>query len=102
MLKELNLKYIELIKNDYKVFLQFLKAKYPVFHNSNFFFRELQFGILKFLEKKGIKISNGQAEELAKGVGSFLEHEGIFVRVNNLGWRINYKEFVTTVPGDPL
>jgi hypothetical protein len=102
MVKETNLKYTGLIKKDYKIFLQFLKAKYPMFHNSNFFFRELQFGAVKYLGNKGIKISNGQAEELAKAVGSFLEQEGIFVRVNNHGWRINYKEFVTTVPGDPL
>ena len=96
------MKYFDLIINDYKVFLQFLKAKYPVFHNSNFFFRELQFGISKFLEKKGIKISNGEAEKLALEVGNFLEHEGIFIRINSIGWRINYKEFVTTVSGDPL
>ncbi len=96
------MKYIELIKNDYKIFLQFLKAKYPIFHNSNFFFRDLQFGALKYLEKKGIKISNGQAEKIAEGVGAFLEQQGIFVRIDNHGWRINYKEFVTTVPGDPL
>jgi hypothetical protein len=102
MIKEINLKYIELIKNDYKIFLQFLKAKYPIFHNSNFFPRELQFGAAKYMQNKGIKISYGQAEGLAKAVGSFLEQEGIFVRVNNHGWRINYKEFVTKVPGDPL
>jgi hypothetical protein len=102
MAKENNLKYLELIKNDYKVFLQFLKVKYPLFHNSNFFFRDLQFGSLKYLERKGIKISNGQAEKLAKGVGLFLEQEGIFERIDNQSWRINYKEFVTSVPGDPF
>jgi hypothetical protein len=102
MIKENNLKYLELIENDYKVFLQFLKAKYPIFHNSNFFFRELQFGAVKYLEKKGIKISNGQGEKLAKDVGTFLEKQGIFERIDNQSWRINYKEFVTTVPGDPL
>ena len=96
------MKYLDAIKDDHKVFLQFLKAKYPVFHNSNFFFRELQFGTLKYLEKKGIKVSNGQAEELAFELGKFLEKEGIFIRVSDIGWRVNYPEFVTTVPGDPL
>jgi hypothetical protein len=96
------LKYTELIKNDYKVFLQFLKARYPLFHNSTFFFRELQFGVSKYLEKKGIKISNGEAEKVALEVASFLEHDGILVRIDSHGWRINYKEFVTTVSGDPL
>jgi hypothetical protein len=102
MVKENKVKYLDFIKSDYKVFLQFLKAKYPIFHNSNFFFRELQFGVVIFLQKKGIKVSNGEGEKIAKGIGSFLEQEGIFIRVNDIGWRINYKEFVTTVPGDPL
>ncbi len=94
--------YFELIKNDQEVFLNFLRAKYPMFHNSNFFFRDLQFGISKFLENKGIKVSNAQAEELAKKISSFLEEQKIFVKVNTWGWRINYPDFVTKVPGDPL
>ncbi len=92
------MEYLDLIKNDYKVFLQFLKAKYPMFHNSNFFFRDLQFGIVKYLENKGIKIRFGEAEILAKRIGIFFEQEGIFIKVNQNGWRLNFPEFVTTVP----
>lgn len=90
--------YLNLISNDYKIFLQFLKAKYPMFHNSNFFFRDLQFGIVKFLENKGIKIRFGEAEILAKKLGALLEQEGIFKKVNQNGWRLNYPEFVMPVP----
>lgn len=92
----------EIVKNDYQVFLNFIKAKYPMFHNSNFFFRDLQFGISKFLENKGIKINNAQAAELAKKISSFFEEKNIFVKVNSFGWRVNYPEFVTKVPGDPI
>ncbi|MCL5027899.1 MAG: hypothetical protein M1480_02645 [Bacteroidetes bacterium] len=92
------MEYLDLISSDYKIFLQFLKAKYPMFHNSNFFFRDLQFGIVKFLENKGIKIQFGEAEILAKRIGTFLEHEGIFIKVNQNGWRLNYPEFVMSVP----
>ncbi len=96
------MKYKGIIENDYEVFLNFLKAKYPVFHNSNFFFRDLQFGIQKYLEKKGMDISNQDSEQLAHDVARFLENKGIFVPVNRLGWRINYPEFVTAAPGDPF
>ena len=96
------MKYLDLIKNDDQVFLKYLKAKYPLFHNSVFFFRDLQFGLQKFLEKKGIKISNAEAEDLARRTGEYLEEKQIFIRVNLYGWRLNYPEFVTAAPGDPL
>jgi hypothetical protein len=102
MNEELTVKYLDLIKNDDQLFLKYLKAKYPLFHNSVFFFRDLQFGLQKFLEKKGIKISNAEAEKLAHSIGNYLEEKQIFVRVNITGWRLNYPEFVTSTPGDPL
>ncbi len=94
--------YFELVKNEYQVFLNFMKAKYPMFHNSNFFFRDLQFGILKYLENKGIKINNSEAEELAKKLSAYFEDSKIFIKVNSFGWRLNYPEFVTKIPGDPI
>ncbi len=102
MNKEQTVKYIDLIKSDDQLFLKYLKARYPFFHNSNFFFRDLQFGIQKYLEKKGIKITNAEAEVLARSIGKYLEEKQIFVRVNLSGWRLNYPDFVTTAPGDPL
>jgi hypothetical protein len=96
------MEFATLIENEYPVFLGFLKAKYPMFHNSNFFFRDLQYGVEKFMEKKGIKIRMGQAEKVARALASYLEEKGIFVRINNFSWRVNYPEYVTTTPGDPF
>ena len=96
------MEYASLIENEYPVFLGFLKAKFPLFHNSNFFFRDLQYGAEKFLEKKGIKIRMGQAEKLAKDLASYLEGKGIFIKINNFCWRLNYPEYLTTTPGDPF
>ena len=95
-------KYLESLKKDYSVFLNYLKAKFPLFHNSNFFFRDLHFGVKSYLEKKGIYVSYAEAEELAKKLAEFLEEKEIFILVNENSWRINYPEFVTAVPGDPL
>jgi len=82
--------------------LNFLKAKFPVFHNSNFFYRDFHYGVRKFLESKDIKVTYPQAEEIAKKLAEYFEEEKIFIRVNNQAWKINYPEFVTAVPGDPL
>ncbi len=91
-----------LIENEDKVFLNFLKAKYPMFHNSNFFFRDLQYGSMKFLEKKGLKVTIPQSITIADKLGKYFEEKGIFIKVNKLGWRVNYPDFATAAPGDPF
>ena len=101
MNKKLN-KYFELLKNDETIFLNFLKAKFPVFHNSNFFYRDFQFGIRKFFEKKGIRLSYSEAEELANKLSHHFQNQGFFIPVNTGTWRLNYPEFVTKEPGDPF
>ncbi len=93
---------LELIKREDESFLGFLKAKYPMFHNSNFFYRDLQYGIRSFLEKKEIDIHYTEAGRLADAISEEFENKGIFVRMNKIGWKINYPEFTTTEPGDPL
>ncbi len=91
-----------LIANDIEIFLKYLKAKYPMFHNSNFFFRELQFGVQRYLKMKNIEVPNSEAEEIAFHLAKLLEQEGIFLRIYDNGWKINYPDFVTTAPGDPF
>ncbi len=92
----------EIIKNDPAIFLNYLKANYPIFHNSNFFYRDLQYGIKKFLEKKEFAISYPEAEELTKKLSEYFEEKGIFLKVSSSTWKLNYSQFVTQVPGDPL
>ena len=91
-----------LLKNENSIFLNFIKAKYPIFHNSNFFFRDLQYGLMRFLEKKDITVSYPEAAVLAEKLGKFFEDQAIFTKVNSTAWRLNYPEFVTTAPGDPF
>ena len=95
-------KYSQLLKTENEKLLRFLKAKFPMFHNSNFFFRDLQYGIRSFLEKKDINISYHQAGLLANSVSDDLLNKGIFVKINNQSWKLNYPEFTTKIPGDPL
>ena len=80
MAKKVDQLYDEL-KNDYSSFLNFLKANYPIFHNSNFFYRDLQYGLRSYYEMKENKI---------------------FIRISEGAWKVNYEEFITKEPGDPF
>jgi hypothetical protein len=93
---------LEMLKKDDSVLLEFLKAKFPVFHNSNFFFRDFQYGIRSFFEKKDINISYQDAEKLAIEMARHFEEKGIFIKVNHQGWKIHFPDFVTAKPGDPF
>ncbi len=90
------------IKNDSESFLKFLKAKFPLFHNSNLFYRDFHYGLMKYLEMKEIKIKYTDAETAANDLSSHFENQGILIKTGFQSWRVNYPEFVTTTPGDPL
>jgi hypothetical protein len=96
------LKYLELLKTNEEVLLNYLRARFPVFHNSNFFLRDLQYGIRSFLEKKDITVTYEQADILAKEVAKQLESKQIFRKINDSSWTVFYPQFATTEPGDPL
>ena len=100
-MKKLNL-YLDTLKSEQEIFLNYLKAKFPIFHNSNFFFRDLHFGIKNYFDKKGVDLPYSVSEQIAKKYSEYLEAEGIFVMISEKTWRVNFPEFVTTVPGDPL
>lgn len=93
---------LQLLKSNDEELLNYLKAKFPVFHNSNFFFRDLQYGIESFLEKKEIKVSYQTAEKLAEDMAKHYEEKKLFVKINPHTWKVNKPEFVTAEPGDPF
>ena len=95
-------KYLDLLNKNEEILLNFLRAKFPIFHNSNFFFRDLQYGIKNFLEKKDIFVSYKQADELAIEIAKHFENKQIFTKNNEKAWTLKYPEFVTTEPGDPF
>ena len=95
-------KYLELLRSNEEVLLNYLRARFPVFHKSNFFLRDLQYGIRSFLEKKEIKVSYEQADILAKAIAKQFEDRQIFIKINDSSWTVMYPQFVTTEPGDPL
>ena len=90
------------LKNESQFFLNYLKAKFPIFHNSNIFSRDFQYGLKSFLEKKGIKISDNNLVILSGQFSSYYETQGIFIKTSNQGWKLNYPDFITQKPGNPF
>ncbi len=90
------------LKNEKQIFLNYLRSKFPIFHNSNFFYRDFQYGLKSFLEKKGTTLTYNNLTNLTKQLSEFYESEGIFVRTSSQGWKVNYPDFITVKPGDPF
>jgi hypothetical protein len=95
-------KYFDILKNEHLIFLNYLKARFPAFHNSNIFFRDFHYAVKTFLEIKNLRVSYAKSEQLAKEFSEFLESKGILIKVSELGWKLNYPDFVTVKPGDPF
>jgi hypothetical protein len=74
-------------------FLKFLRDRFPVFHMSNIFFRDLHYGVLAYLAHHGKRISYRTGEKIAMEVANSFENSGIFKRINHRTWVLNYPEF---------
>ena len=77
--------------------LQFLKSRFPLYHQSNIFFRDVQYGILAFLERKGKKTGYTAGESIARAFIAALEKENILQPVDRQSWAVNLPEYKTPV-----
>lgn len=89
------MKRIDYILHNQIEVLQFLKSRFPMYHLSNFFFRDIQYGILMFLREKGVKVSYPDAEIIARAFVESLEQSKIFRPVDAQSWTVMYPEFRT-------
>ena len=58
------------------IFFNFMKEKYRLYSNSNIFFRDIQYAIKSYFEKKDIRINYSQAEKIAYDFINKLEDTG--------------------------
>lgn len=91
-----------ILETDYVVFLNYMKSIFPVFHKSNIFFRDIQYGIKHFFEQKNIKTTYTEIDKLGDSIINLLEQKGIFEKLEPTVWKLNYPEFECKQPGDPL
>ena len=89
------MKQIDYVLQNKKEVLGFLKSRFPMFHLSNFFFRDIQYGIRAFMTERGMKVSYADAEVLARAFAESLEKDKIFRPVDSQSWTVIYPEYRT-------
>lgn len=76
-----------------KDFLNFLKTRYSLFHESNFFFRDLHYGVMAYLKLNKRGTSYAPSEDLAWRIVKAYEEAKIFMRIDERTWMLNYLPF---------
>jgi hypothetical protein len=67
-----------------------MKEKYPVFKESNIFFRDIQYAIRNYYLKKGRKIDYQKSEKIASEFIEGLVKEGELKKISNNAWKVNF------------
>jgi hypothetical protein len=89
-----NSAYLNILINEERTVLNYLKARYPLYHKSNVFFRDIQFGIKHYLESRDIKLKYTESEVLANEFISHLQSKGILRKLDEQIYLLNYPEFI--------
>jgi hypothetical protein len=84
---------VALIVENQKDFLKYLKSKFPLYHLSNIFFRDLHYGVMNYLMGYKKKLRYYDGERVARAVATEFEKSGVFKRVDNQTWLLIYPEF---------
>jgi hypothetical protein len=92
------MKETEFILSNQSEFMRHLKSKFPVIHNSNFFFRDFHYGIISFFKKHNMKSTYRFTEVIAQEIGATFEKNGTFKRIDHQSWLVNYPEFALPRP----
>lgn len=87
------MKHLEYVLKNEKEVLAFLKTQYPLYHLSNVFFRDVQYGIQKFFERRGESVAYPLAERIAREYVEKLEREKTLTRIDRQTWVLNYPEY---------
>lgn len=80
--------YIEELKNNEEIFLNYMKEKYPLFSKSNFFLRDLQYAITHYFKLKGYEIGFTKSESISLEYIKHLEATNAITAVSKNTWRL--------------
>ena len=72
------------------IFFNFMKEKYRLYLNSNIFFRDIQYAIKSYFEKKDVPIKYSQAEKVAHEFINRLEESGELKKMSDIAWKVNF------------
>ncbi|MDL1892608.1 hypothetical protein FBQ87_06910 [Sphingobacteriales bacterium CHB3] len=87
------MKQLDYVLNNEKEVLAFIRSHYPMYHLSNIFFRDLQYGIQKLFERRGEKLNYANAEKVARAFVEKLEKNKILNKIDSQSWVLNYPEY---------
>jgi hypothetical protein len=94
----------DILVDDPDVLLGYMRqTKRPVFHNSNLFFRDIQYAIKDYFEDRlGVTIKPEEAQRIAKDVTKSFERQGVLKQVNSNGYLLIYPDLVTPKQGGTI
>ncbi len=84
---------LKFLVDNQKDVLSFLKTRYHLYHLSNVFFRDIHYGIMAYLEWKGISAGYTPSEKHAQVLVDSLVKAGILSNVDRNAYVLNYPEF---------
>lgn len=96
------MKEIDFILKNKSQFLEYFRSRFPTFHNSNIFYRDLRYAAKYFLISGGYKPSDAELESVLEALVKVMVSDGIFTEVSAGAWTLNYPEFRTAKPGKPI
>ena len=96
------MKEIEFIRKNKTRFLDYFRTKFPTFHLSNVFYRDLRYALKYYLNSNNFKLSDAELEDVLNTLIKEMVSEGIFKPVSIGVWTLNYPDFRTKTPGKPV
>lgn len=87
------MKHRDYVMGKQKELLAFLKSRYPIYHLSNIFFRDIQFGIQSFLAQQKMHVGYAEAEQIAGAVVIEMEKKKLLTSIDRQSWVLHYPEF---------
>lgn len=91
----------DFLQKNSTIFLNYMKVKYPLFHNSNVFLRDIQYGLRNFFARKDVKLSYQETEKLTDNYIHYLEEAQILIKLKENTWKLNYSEQGSVINNDP-
>lgn len=83
--------YVKDLEENISLFFNFMKEKYPVYYNSNIFFRDMQYAIKYFYKNKGIEITYPQSEKICNELVDLLTKNGLLTKIDHKSFKVNFK-----------
>lgn len=84
---------VESVLNNEQDVLSYLKGRFPVFHLSNIFFRDIQYGIQSYLKAQHQRVSYTAAEAIARQFVAQLEKKKTLRPVDRQTWMVDHVAF---------